>query len=43
MAELVGGTLRISSKPNVGTQVVMSFPSQAAIVAPIAVEQRKFG
>ena len=43
MAELVGGTLRISSRPNVGTQVVMNFPSQAESAAPIAVEQRKFG
>jgi signal transduction histidine kinase len=43
MAELVGGKLKITSKPNVGTQVVMSFPSQAVSAAPIAVEQRKFG
>ena len=43
MAELVGGKLAISSKPGVGTRVTMTFPSQAAAAAPLAVEQRKYG
>lgn len=43
MAELVGGRLAVSSKPGVGTRVVMTFPSQAAAAAPLAVEQRKYG
>lgn len=43
MAEILGGKLEITSKPNVGTCVVMKFPSQVSTVAPIAVEQRKYG
>jgi signal transduction histidine kinase len=43
MAELVGGKLTVSSKPGVGTRVIMTFPSQAAAAAPLAVEQRKYG
>jgi signal transduction histidine kinase len=43
MAELVGGKLAVSSKPGVGTRVTMTFPSQAAAAAPLAVEQRKYG
>ncbi len=43
MAEILGGKLEITSKPNVGTRVVMKFPSQVSAVAPIAVEQRRYG
>jgi signal transduction histidine kinase len=38
MADLVGGKLSITSNPNVGTRVLMSFPSQAALAA----QQRKY-
>lgn len=43
MADLIGGQLTITSTPQVGTRVSMSFPSQAVLAAPLAVEQRKFG
>jgi signal transduction histidine kinase len=43
MAELIGGKLEVSSTPNVGTRVTMSFPSQASVAAPLAIEQRKYG
>lgn len=43
MAEILGGELEISSKPNVGTRVVMKFPLQASDTAPVAVEQRRYG
>ena len=43
MAELIGGKLEITSKPNVGTRVVMKLPSQASGAAPLALEQRKYG
>ncbi len=43
MAELIGGSLDITSQTNVGTRVMMSFPSQASSAAPLAVEQRKYG
>lgn len=43
MSELIGGKLEISSKPNVGTRVLMKFPSQASAAAPLAVKQRKYG
>jgi len=43
MAHLVGGKLSITSKPNVGTQVLMSFPSHAVFAAPLVAEQRKYG
>jgi len=41
MAELVGGNLSVTSQPNAGTQVLISFPIQAAIAAP-TLEQRKY-
>ena len=31
MADLIGGKLSITSNPNVGTRVLMSFPAQAAL------------
>jgi signal transduction histidine kinase len=45
MAEILGGRLEITSKPNVGTRVVMNFPSHAAAPAavPVPVEQRRYG
>ncbi|HYT55269.1 MAG TPA: response regulator [Verrucomicrobiae bacterium] len=43
MAELVGGKLEVSSQPNVGTRVMMSFPSHVNATAPLAVGQRKYG
>jgi signal transduction histidine kinase len=43
MAEMIGGQLAIASTPNVGTQVVMSFPAQASGAAPLVLEQRKYG
>ena len=43
MAELIGGRLELTSQPNIGTRVFMSFPSQASSAAPITIEQRKYG
>jgi len=43
MADLVGGKLRITSQPDVGTQVFMSFPSRAAFASPVVADQRKYG
>ena len=42
MAEIIGGKLEISSTPNVGTRVLMSFPAQGASAAPASFEQRKY-
>jgi signal transduction histidine kinase len=43
MAELIGGTLDISSEAGKGTRVLMTFPSQANAAAPLVTEQRKYG
>jgi signal transduction histidine kinase len=43
MADILGGKLEITSKPSVGTRVLMSFPSYATAEAPIALEQRRYG
>lgn len=43
MAEILGGKLEVTSKPNVGTRVIMRFPSHFGAVAPVAVEQRRYG
>ena len=43
MAELVGGKIEIASESNVGTRVVMTFPTQASASAPLAVGQRNYG
>ena len=40
-ADLIGGKLSITSQPNIGTQVLMNFPVQAALAAPLAAQQRK--
>jgi signal transduction histidine kinase len=43
MADLVGGKLTVTSQPNAGTRVIMRFPKQAVLAAPLVVEQRKYG
>jgi len=46
MAELIGGTVEISSEPGVGTRAVMRFPSQMSqvkVTAPLMTEQRRYG
>jgi signal transduction histidine kinase len=44
MAEILGGKLEITSKPNVGTRVLMNFPSHAVAETPsLAHEQRRYG
>jgi signal transduction histidine kinase len=43
MADLIGGKLEITSSPNVGTRVLMKFPSQGSAATSIALEQRKYG
>lgn len=43
MADLVGGKLTVTSQPNAGTRVLMRFPIQAVLAAPLVVEQRKYG
>jgi signal transduction histidine kinase len=43
MAELVGGKLEVSSKPQAGTRVTMSFPSQPKAVTQLGAEQRRYG
>jgi signal transduction histidine kinase len=42
MAELIGGTLTVTSKPNVGTRVAMTFARQAPAVPALPLEQRKY-
>jgi signal transduction histidine kinase len=43
MAELVGGKLEVSSKPQAGTRVTMTFPSQPNATRQLGAEQRKYG
>jgi signal transduction histidine kinase len=43
MAEILGGRLDITSKPNVGTRVVMNFPSHVAAAEVPELEQRRYG
>ncbi len=43
MAELIGGKLEVTSKPNIGTKVTMTFPTHADASAPVAIGQRKYG
>ena len=43
MAQLIGGTVQITSAPGAGTSVNMRFPSQATpVIAPVT-EQRRYG
>jgi len=43
MAELIGGKLEVTSEPNVGTRVIMKFPSQPSSPASLSVERRNYG
>jgi signal transduction histidine kinase len=43
MAELIGGRLEVTSKPNIGTTVFMTFPSQSNDVAPLPIPERRYG
>src|SRR3970282_2720119 len=43
VADLIGGKLEITSKPNVGTRVLMKFPSQGSAATAVPLEQRTFG
>ena len=43
MAELIGGKLEVTSEPNVGTRVIMKFPSQPSSPASLTVERRNYG
>lgn len=43
MAELIGGKLEVSSKPNLGTRVKMNFPSQSSAATPLVADQRNYG
>jgi signal transduction histidine kinase len=42
MAEMIGGKLEITSEPNVGTRVIMKFPSQIASATALP-QQRNYG
>src|ERR1043166_8974832 len=43
MADLIGGTVTVNSKPGVGTRVTMQVPSQAPGSAPLPLQQRNYG
>ncbi|HWO41543.1 MAG TPA: ATP-binding protein [Candidatus Eisenbacteria bacterium] len=44
MAELIGGSIELSSEPGVGTRVTVRVPSKAeAGTAALAIEQRRYG
>ena len=43
MAQLIGGTVEISSEPGVGTCVAMRFPSQASPNTTVAAQERRYG
>lgn len=43
MADLIGGTVSVNSKPGVGTRVMMRFPSQASGSAGLPLHQRNYG
>jgi len=43
MAQLIGGTVEISSEPGVGTRVTMRFPSQQSRTATVMAEERRYG
>jgi len=43
MADLIGGTVTVNSKPGVGTRVMARFPSQASGSAGLPLHQRNYG
>lgn len=43
MADLIGGTVSVNSKPGVGTRVMLRFPSQASGSAGLPLHQRNYG
>ncbi len=43
MADLIGGTVTVNSKPGIGTRVTMRFPSQASGGAGLPLHQRNYG
>ena len=43
MSKLIGAKLTLTSKANVGTEVLVRLPSQAVSTTPLHVEQRKYG
>ena len=43
MAQLIGGTVEISSEAGVGTRVTMRFPSQQSRNATLVAEERRYG
>jgi len=43
MADLIGGTVTVNSKPGVGTRVMMRFPSQTSGSTALALHQRNYG
>jgi two-component system, sensor histidine kinase and response regulator len=43
MAQLIGGTVEISSEPGVGTCVAMRFPSQVSSNTTVAAQERRYG
>jgi signal transduction histidine kinase len=43
MAQLIGGTVEISSEPGAGTTVSMRFPSQGTPTATVLAEERRYG
>jgi signal transduction histidine kinase len=43
MADLVGGRLKVASRPGTGTRVSMIFPSQVNVTTGTGMEQRKYG
>jgi len=43
MAELIGAILEISSEPDVGTTVLIKFPAHATAIAPIVLQERRYG
>ena len=43
MADLIGGTVTVNSKPSVGTRVTMQFPSQTSGSATLPLHRRNYG
>jgi signal transduction histidine kinase len=43
MAQLIGGTVEISSEAGVGTRVTMRFPSQQSRTTTVMTEERRYG